>query len=184
MLEPYILILLAVVMSLSHAVIFRLTFDDGFEARFELYREAQKARMVEENEKFVHTMKGIIDLDPEAVEVMGFGEKWKQMLAGVDEMKAERGRLVNRIHVVYYFTFASVVFSGGGLVFTEGLGLPLGYTLYLTSFSWWLLVGGLLATLYLLLEYQLIERKFSRVHSSSDGRGTRIPPGGTAASAP
>ena len=184
MLEPYILILLAVVMSVSHAAIFRLTFNDGFEARFEQYREAQKALMVKENEEFIQKMKGIIDLDPEAVEAMGFEEKWNQMLAGVDEMKAERAKLANRIHVAYYFTFASVVLSGGALAYTGGLVLPLGYTLYLTSFSWWLLLGGLLATLYLLLEYQLVERRFSRVHRAADGQGTRIPPGGTAALAP
>jgi len=175
--EPYILILLAVVMSVSHALIFRLTFDDGFEQRFNSYREAQKGLMVKENQEFVQTMKGIIDLDPEAVEVMGFGEKWKQRLISIDEMKGERERLEKKVHVVYYFTFVSVVFSGGGLVFKEGLGLPLGYILYSTSFSWWILVGGLLAVLYLLLEYQLIERKLTRVKRTPDERGVRIPSG-------
>jgi len=175
--EPYILILLAVVMSVSHALIFRLTFDDGFEQRFNSYREAQKGLMVKENQEFVQTMKGIIDLDPEAVEVMGFGEKWKQRLLSIDETTGERESREKKVHVVYYFTFVSVVFSGGGLVFKEGLGLPLGYTLYFTSFSWWILVGGLLAVLYLLLEYQLIERKLTRVKRAPDERGVRIPSG-------
>jgi hypothetical protein len=176
-LEPHILILLAVVMSVSHALIFRFTFDDGFEQRFNSYREAQKETMVKENQEFVKTMKGIIDLDPEAVEVMGFGEKWKQRLIGIDEMKGERERLEKKVHAVYYFTFVSVVFSGGGLVFKEGLGLPLGYTLYFTSFSWWILLGGLLTLLYLLLEYQLIERKLTRIDRTPDERGVRIPSG-------
>jgi hypothetical protein len=176
-LEPHILILLAVVMSISHALIFRFTFDDGFEQRFNSYREAQKETMVKENQEFVKTMKGIIDLDPEAVEVMGFGEKWKQRLIGIDEMKGERERLEKKVHAVYYFTFVSVVFSGGGLVFKEGLGLPLGYTLYFTSFSWWILLGGLLTLLYLLLEYQLIERKLTRIDRTPDERGVRIPSG-------
>lgn len=177
MLEPHILILLAVVMSVSHALIFRFTFDDGFEQRFNSYREAQKGTMVKENQEFVHTMKGIIDLDPEAVEVMGFGEKWKQRLLSIDEMRGERDRLEKKVHVVYYFAIVSVVFSGGGLVFKEGLRLPLGYTLYFTSFSWWILVGGLLTVLYLLLVYQLIERKLTRINRTPDERGVRIPSG-------
>jgi len=176
-LESYILILLAVVMSLSHAAIFRLTFNDNYEPRFEQYKEAQKAKLAEENEEFVQTMKGIIELDPGAVEALGFGEKWDQMQAGIDGLKAERGGLVNRIHVVYYFTFASVMFSAGGLALPGGLTLPLDYTLHLTSISWWLLLGGLLATLYLLLDYQLIERKFLRAYKVKDKQGVRIPPG-------
>lgn len=177
MLEPYVLFLLAVAMSVSHALVFRLSLDDRFEARFESYKEAQRASMVAENEEFVKSMKGIIDLDPEAVEVLGFGEKWKQRLLSIDEMKGERERLEKKVHVVYYFTFVSVVFSGGGLVFKEGLRLPLGYTLYFTSFSWWILLGGLLAMLYLLLEYQLIERKLTRIKRTPDERGVRIPSG-------
>jgi hypothetical protein len=183
-LESYILILLAVVISVSHAAIFRLTFNDNYDARFEQYKEAQRAKMVEENEELLQTMKSIIELDPRAVEAMGFEEKWNQMLVGIEGLKGERGRLVNRIHVLYYFTFASVVFSGGSLALPGGLALPLDYTLYLTSISWWLLLGGLLANLYLLLEYQLIERKFSRAYKLKDKQGVRISPEGAPPKAP
>ena len=176
MLEPYVIFLLAVAMSVSHAIIFRLSFDDQFEDRFESYKEAQRASMVEENEEFVRSMKGIIDLDPEAVECMGFGEKWKQRLLSMDDVKVQRNQLERKIHVVYYFTIASVVFAGAGLVL-GGVRLPLGYTFYVTSLSWWLLLGGLLAMLYLLVEYQLVERELNRIRRGEDGKGVRIPSG-------
>jgi len=175
-LEPYVIFLLAVAMSVSHAIIFRLSFDDQFEDRFESYKEAQRASMVEENEEFVRSMKGIIDLDPEAVEVMGFGEKWKQRLLSMDDVKVQRNQLERKIHVVYYFTIASVVFAGAGLVL-GGVRLPLGYTFYVTSLSWWLLLGGLLAMLYLLVEYQLVERELNRIRRGEKELGVRIPSG-------
>ena len=176
MLEPYVLFLLAVAMSVSHALVFRLSLDDRFEARFESYKEAQRASMVAENEEFVKSMKGIIDLDPEAVEVMGFGERWKQRLLSMDDVKVQRSRLERKTHVVYYFTIASVVFAGAGLVL-GGVRLPLGYTFYVTSLSWWLLLGGLLSMLYLLVEYQLVERELSRIRKGEDVAGVRIPSG-------
>ena len=176
MLEPYILILLAVAMSVSHALVFRLSFDDQFEAKFESYKEAQRANMVAENEEFVRNMKGIIELDPAAVEVMGFGEKWKQRLLSIDDVKVQRNQLERKIHVVYYFTISSVVFAGVGLVL-GGVRLPFGYTFHVTSLSWWLLLGGLLSMLYLLVEYQLVERKLNRIRRGEDGMGVRIPSG-------
>jgi hypothetical protein len=175
-LEPYILILLSVAMSVSHALIFRLSFDDSFEARFEAYKEAQRASMVKENQDFVRSMKGIIDLDPEAVEVMGFGEKWKQRLLSMDDVKVLRSKLERKIHIVYYFTIASVVFAGIGLVL-GGVQLPFGYTFYVTSLSWWLLLGGLMSMLYLLVEYQLVERQLNKIKKGEDGKGVRIPSG-------
>ena len=140
------------------------------------YKEAQRASMVKENEEFVRSMKGIIDLDPEAVEVMGFGEKWKQRLLSMDDVKLQRSQLERKVHVVYYFTIASVVFAGAGLVL-GGVRLPLGYTFYVTSLSWWLLLGGLLAMLYLLVEYQLVERELNKIKRGEKELGVRIPSG-------
>ncbi len=78
--EPYILILIALILSVGNYFLWWLIFDDEFEHRLQTYQDALKSQLVKENEEFVNQMQGIIELDPEAIEVVGFGDNWKKQL--------------------------------------------------------------------------------------------------------
>jgi hypothetical protein len=106
-------------------------------------------------------MKGIIELDPEAVEVGGFGDQWRQHLGSIEEMKEERQELQSRIYIVYYVLILSVIVSSLVFWIPNEVILPFGYTFYFTRVSWVLLLLALLLILYLLLQHYLMERRFS-----------------------
>ncbi|MBN2336246.1 hypothetical protein JXL21_11855 [Candidatus Bathyarchaeota archaeon] len=172
--EPHMLILLAAVMAAAHFVTFRLVLDDGFDERFSLYRERQRNQLMRENQEFVSTMQGIIELDPEAVEMTGFGEKWRQKLESIDVVKDKRGKLEGDLHRAYYPAIVSILFSVAALGAPSGVQLPFGYTLYITGFSWWLLLAALLHSLWLLLRYQMVEGELKRTGFPDDSQGIRI----------
>lgn len=175
--EPYILILLAAAMAVSHFLVFRLVFDDDFESRFAEFRTRQRAILMKENQEFVNGMRGVIELDPESVEASGFGEKWRHKLASIDAVLDRRRELEGRIHVVYFILIASVLTSAAGLGAPNGIMLPLGYVLYVTSFSWWLLLWALMLMLWMLLRYQMIDGELSKSGFDEDRRGIRISSG-------
>ncbi|MCW4051373.1 MAG: hypothetical protein NWE89_16750 [Candidatus Bathyarchaeota archaeon] len=162
MIESYILILLAVVMAVGHFAIFRLVFDDDFDQRFTWYQGMVKNSMVNENTEFVNTMQDIIELDPTAVEMVEFGDKWRETLAAMEVMKRKRLSLEGKIHVVYYPLIASLLFSTAGLSLPQGLTLPFSVTFYPTSIGWWLLIIGLALNINFLVQYQIFERKLSK----------------------
>jgi hypothetical protein len=148
-------------MAISHFLLFRLVFDDEFEERFTGYQNRIKQQLVNGNQEFVSSMRGIIELDPEAVEVGGFGDQWRQGLGIIEEMKEERQELQGRINIVYYVLILSVLVSSIVFWIPNEVALPFGYTFYITSVSWGLLLLALLLIFYLLLQHYLMERRFS-----------------------
>jgi hypothetical protein len=173
LIEPYILILLTVTLAVCHFAVFRLVFDDDFEARFSVYQDRQRSLLVRENEEFVSSMQGIIDMDPESVETSGFGEKWRHKLESIDEVLERRRELEGKVHVTYYVLIASVLASAAALGVPDGIPLPFNTILYVTSFSWWLLLGALLWMMWLLLRYQMVNGELNKT-GFDDRRGIRI----------
>ncbi len=173
MIEPYILILLAVTLAVCHFAVFRLVFDDDFKARFRVYQDRQRNHLIRENEEFVSSMQGVIDTDPESVEASGFGEKWRHKLASIDEVLERRRELESKIHVTYYVLIASVLTSSAALSVPGGIPLPFNTVLYVTSFGWWLLLGALLWMMWLLLRYQMVNGELNKT-GFDDRRGIRI----------
>lgn len=171
--EPYILILLAVIFAVCHFAVFRLVFDDDFEARFSVYRERQRSLLVRENEMFVSSMQSVIEMDPESVETSGFGEKWRHRLESIDEVLERRRELEGKVHLTYYMLIASVLFSAAALPVPGGIQLPLDAVLYVTSFGWWLLFGALLWMTWLLIRYQMVNGELDKT-GFDDHRGARI----------
>ena len=60
---------------------------------------------------------------------------------------------------VYYFALAAILFASGGLLVPNGIHITNAFTLYITAFSWWILVSGVLAMVGLLVHFQLIENR-------------------------
>jgi len=173
LIEPYILILLTVILAVCHFAVFRVVFDDDFDARFRVYQDRQRSLLVRENEEFVSSMQGTIDLDPESVEASGFGEKWRHKLASIDEVLERRRELEGKVHMTYYVLIASVLTSAAALSALGGVPLPFDNVLYFTSFSWWLLLGALLYMMWLLLRYQTVNGELKKT-GFDDRRGIRI----------
>jgi hypothetical protein len=173
LIEPHILILLAVTLAVCHFTVFRLVFDDDFEARFSIYQNRQRNLLVRENEMFVSSMQGVIDSDPESVEASGFGEKWRHKLASIDEVLDRRRELEGKVHVTYYILIAAVLASAAALGVPGGVPLPFDTVLYVTSFGWWLLLGALLWMIWLLLRYQMVNGELNKT-GFDDRRGIRI----------
>ena len=173
MIEPYILILLAVITAVGYFVVLRVVFDDDFEARFRVYQDRQKNHLMRENEEFVSSMQGVMELDPESVEASGFGEKWRHKLASIDEVLERRRELEGKVHITYYVLIASVLTSSAALSVPGGVPLPFNTVLYFTSFSWWLLLGALLWMMWLLLRYQMVNGELNKT-GFDDRRGIRI----------
>jgi hypothetical protein len=173
LIEPYILILLTVTLAVCHFAVFRLVFDDDFEAKFSVYQDRQRNLLIRENEEFVSSMQDIIDMDPESVETSGFGEKWRHKLESIDEVLERRRELEGKVHVTYYVLIASVLASAAALGVPDGIPLPFNTILYVTSFSWWLLLGALLWMMWLLLRYQMVNGELNKT-GFDDRRGIRI----------
>jgi hypothetical protein len=171
--EPYLLILLAVIFAVCHFAVFRLVFDDDFEARFKIYQDEQRSLLVRENEMFVNSMQRVIEMDSESVETSGFGEKWRHRLESIDEVLERRRELEGKIHLTYYILIASVMVSAAAFPVPRGIQLPLDAVLYVTSFGWWLLLGALLWMMWLLLKYQMVNGELDKTWLD-DRRGIRI----------
>jgi hypothetical protein len=171
--EPYLLILLAVIFAVCHFAVFRLVFDDDFEARFSVYQDRQRSFLVRENETFVSSMQSIIDVDPESVEASGFGEKWRHRLESIDEVLERRRELEGKVPLTYYMLIASVLVSAAALPVPDGVRLPFDGVLYVTSFGWWLLLGALLWMMWLLLRYQMVNGELSKT-GFDDREGIKI----------
>ena len=136
-----------------------LLFDDDFDSRLRIFQSTQRNRMMAENEEFVSQMHGIIDLDPEAMEVVGFGEKWQEKIDGVDRLRHESETLKTRIVWVYYVALFSIVLASLGVTMPSGIQITQTFTLYFTALSWWTVMVGLVLMLGLLTHYQLIEMR-------------------------
>lgn len=149
----------AVILSVGNFVLWWLLFDEEFSQRLEIYEEAFREQMKRENEEFVAKMQDIITLDPEAVELAGFGEKWKEKIETVSKLREEAQSMRRRTVWVYYFALGTILFAAVGLVVPRGVVLSDSFTLYSTSVSWWVLVVGVLVMVGLLVHYQLIENK-------------------------
>jgi hypothetical protein len=173
LIEPYILILLAVMLAVSHFAVFRLVLDDDFEARFKVYKDRQRNQLMRENEEFVSSMQNAMELDPESLEASGFGERWRHKLASIDEVVERRRELEGKVHITYYVLIGSVLTSAAALSVPGGVPLPFNTVLYVTSFSWWLLLGALLWMMWLLLRYQMVNGELNKT-GFDDRRGIRI----------
>ena len=157
MTEPYILILIALLLSGGNYAIWWLLFDDEFDSRLRTFQSTQRNRMIPKNEEFVSQMQGIIELDPEAMEVVGFGEKWQEKIDGVDRLRHESETLKTRIVWVYYVAIFSIVLASLGVTMPAGIQITQIFTFYFTALSWWTVMVGLVLMLGLLTHYQLIE---------------------------
>jgi hypothetical protein len=134
-------------------------FDEEFEHRMHSYQGLLKTHLLEENEEFVNQMESIIELDPDAVDVMGFGDSWKSKLSTVNKLRLQSESLKDRTVYVYYFSIASILFSAVGIAAPKGIRITQSFTLYFTAISWWIVISSILLMLGLLLIYQLIELK-------------------------
>ena len=159
MIESYILIFSSLILSVGNFVLWWLLFDEDFTQRLEIYETAYREQMKRENEEFVAKMGGIMDLDPEAVEIAGFGETWRQKLEKVSKVRNEAQNMRRRTIWVYYSALITILFAAIGLVIPHGVSLTDSFTLYPTAISWWVLVVGVLVMVGLLVHYQLIENK-------------------------
>ncbi len=157
--EPYILIINALILSVGNYVLWWLIFDDEFEQRIQVYQEALKSQLMKENEDFVNQMQGIIELDPEAIEVVGFGEKWKAQLGSVNKLRNESEILKDQSVWVYYVSLVAILLAAIGIAVPDGIRITQDFTLYITAISWWAIVGGVILMMGLLILYQLIELK-------------------------
>jgi hypothetical protein len=157
--EPYILIVSAVIVSMGNFVLWWLLFDEEFIQRLEIYEEAYRDQMKQENEEFVAKMQDIIELDPEAAEIAGFGEKWRAKLEGVNRLRLEADSMRKHTVWVYYFALAAILFAAGGLALPSGVSITESFTLYSTAISWWILVVDVLVMVGLLVHFQLIENR-------------------------
>ena len=159
MIEPYILIFSSLILSVGNFVLWWLLFDEDFAQRLETFETAYREQMKRENEEFVNKMGGIMALDPEAIEVAGFGETWRQKLEKVSKLREEANNMRRRTIWVYYFGLGTIFFAAVGLVLPQGVSLTDSFVLYPTAISWWILVIGVLVMVGLLVHYQLIENK-------------------------
>ena len=159
MTEPYILILNALLLSGGNYAMWWLLFDDEFDTRLRTFQSTQRNRMTTENEEFVSQMQDIIELDPEAMEVVGSEEKWQENIDGVDRLRHESETLKTRIVWVYYAAILSIVFASLGVTMPAGIQITQTFTLYFTALSWWTVMVGLVLMLGLLTHYQLIEMR-------------------------
>ena len=157
--EPYILIVIALILSGGNYFLWWLIFDEEFEHRIQTYQEALKARLMRENEDFVNQMQGIIELDPEAIEVVGFGEKWQTQLESVNKLRDESENLKDQSVWIYYVSIIAILLASLGIAVPGGIRITQNFTLYITSISWWVIVSGVLLMVGLLTLYQLIELK-------------------------
>jgi len=153
------LIFSSLILSVCNFVLWWFLFDEDFTQRLEIYEEAYREQMKRENEEFVNKMGGLIDLDPEAVEIAGFGETWREKLEKVSKLRNEANNMRRRTIWVYYFSLGAILFAAVGLVIPQGFSLTDSFTLYPTAISWWILVIGVLVMVGLLVHYQLIENK-------------------------
>ena len=157
--EPHILIIIALVMSVGNYFLWWLIFDEEFEHRLQTYQEVLKSQLMKENEEFVNQMQGIIELDPEAIEVVGFGEKWQQELGKTNKLRTESELLKDQSVWVYYVSIVAILLAALGIALPEGIRVTQSFTLYITAISWWVIVIGVLLMMGLLTLYQLIELK-------------------------
>ena len=159
MIESYILILSAVILSVGNFSLWWLLFDDEFKQRMEIYEEAFREKMKKENENFVNTLQPIIELDPEAVEITDFGDQWRENLQDASKLREEAQDMRRRTIWVYYFALGTILFASGGLLVPNGIQFTSEFTLYITAISWWILVSGVLVMVGLLVHFQLIENR-------------------------
>ena len=144
---------------MGNFVLWWLLFDEEFDQRIEIYEEAYREQMKRENEEFVEKMQDIIELDPEAAEIAGFGEKWKEKIESVSRLRKEADSMKKHTVWVYYFALAAILFAAVGLALPAGVQLTESFTLYSTAISWWIVVVGVLTMVGLLVHFQLIENK-------------------------
>ncbi len=176
--EPQILVALSALTAVSHAALFHLLFED-FGPRLDLFQTFQRRSMVAENQEFVSSMSGVIEVDPEAAEVVGFGEQWRRKLTFIDSLHDQRQALSLSIANVYYVLIISIFLAAIGQIYPMGVTLPYRGTIYFTSLSWWLLLAGLLLMLYYLFQYQSLDDTLTGSHDYQESfRGAPIPAGG------
>ena len=157
--EPYILIINALVLSVGNYALWWLIFDEEFEHRIQTYQQVLKSQLVRENEDFVNQMQGIIELDPEAIEVVGFGENWQKQLGSVNKLRTESEILKDQSVWVYYVSLVAILLAVIGIAVPDGIRITQDFILYVTAISWWVIIGGVLLMVGLLVLYQLIELK-------------------------
>lgn len=157
MTEPYILILIALLLSGGNYTMWWLLFDDEFDSRLRTYQSTQRNRMMKEDQEFVDKMQGIIELDPEAIDVIGFGDKWQDKIDNVDKLRHESETLKTRVVWVYYVSIVAIVLASLGVTMPAGIEATNTVTIYFTALSWWTVVVSLVIMLGLLTHYQLIE---------------------------
>lgn len=159
--EAFTLILESMIVSMINYVVFSLVFKRDFDLRFNRYQGLVRNLMARENQRFVETMKGIIELDPDVVEKTGFGESWRTMVDSLNKVKKDKSKFERLIQSVYYPVIGSVFVSASALMVPDGISLPMGYKLYLTSVGWVLLLFSLILLGNLVILYRSLEKTIS-----------------------
>lgn len=160
--EPYILILIALLLSGANYILWWVLYDDEFDDRLRDYQKTHRKKMAEENDEFVSKMQGIIELDPEAMDVIGFEDKWQERIDDVDKLRMESENLKTRVVWVYYISLSAIVLASMGVTFPAGVQVTNSVMIYFTALSWWTVLVGLLVMLGLLTHYQIIEIRTER----------------------
>jgi hypothetical protein len=115
--EAFILILESMIVAMINFFVFSLIFKDDFDLRFNRYQGRVKNLMAQESNRLVETMKPIIELDPDAVERIGFGDKWRSMIEALNKVKKDKLSFEALIKKVYYPVIGSVAVSASDLIF-------------------------------------------------------------------
>lgn len=162
MIEAYILVVLTLVLTVGHFLLFHIVLKSDYETKLRRYQAFMKNRLYEVNKEFVDKMQDIIELDPEAIELLGFGDIWRRSLASIQEID-KRTKKIWRDQLYVYIVILPALFSAvAALLWPAPIKMPSGYRLYLTSVSWWFILFTFLAMIVILARYQKIENLLSQ----------------------
>ena len=162
MIEAYILVVLTLVLTVGHFLLFHIVLKSDYETKLARYQAFMKNRLYEVNKEFVDKMQDIIELDPEAIELLGFGDTWRRSLASIQEID-KRTKKIWRDQLYVYIVILPALFSAvSALLWPTPMVLPSGYRLYYTSISWWFILFTFIAMIVILARYQKIENLLSK----------------------
>jgi len=162
LIEAYILVVLTLVLTIGHFLLFQIVLKSDYETKLRRYQAFMKNRLYEINKEFVDKMQDIIELDPEAIELLGFGDTWRRSLASIQEID-KRTKKIWRDQLYVYIVILPALFSAvSAILWPAPIKMPSGYRLYFTSISWWFILFTFIAMIVILARYQKIENLLSK----------------------
>ena len=162
MIEAYILVVITLVLTIGHFLLFHIVLRSDYETKLRRYEAFMKNRLYEVNKEFVDKMQDIIELDPEAIELLGFGDTWRRSLASIQEIDRRTKKIWHDQLYVYLVIIPALMSAVSALLWPAPMVLPSGYRLYFTSVSWWFILFTFIAMIIILTRYQKIENLLSK----------------------